>query len=164
MNEKKTHIKVVSKNNKNIQFEVEINFYEVEGSFFIDLKAEDEENLFIESDSYWNCFTELRKLYEVKDLLFTCQGARINAFPSGMNMSMGGLSTTIRYLNKPSQEKDIVYIFDIAPFESIGTIKEQEIFMKKWLEPKRNRNYDIPKSKYKNKKEWLNRRRKNPPN
>ncbi|QKJ32525.1 hypothetical protein HQ865_23100 [Mucilaginibacter mali] len=93
-----------------------INFMDIPGTDFLD------------------CLTTLREELEEQGLFILCQGAAKNVRPSGMSRSMSnGLSAYRFEMGKKTSMEDLVYIFDPAPIEIVGTIAEQEDFFMQWL-------------------------------
>ena len=84
-----------------------------------------------EEDIY-ECFGLLRA--DFPDIKFLCKGAKINVHTSRMSsqMSAGVLAYEIE-LGKPTDDEDIVNIFDYEDTDITNNIEEQRKFYKKWI-------------------------------
>lgn len=84
-----------------------------------------------EEDIY-ECFGLLRA--DFPDIKFLCKGAKINVHTSRMSsqMSAGVLAYEIK-LGKPTDDEDIVNIFDYEDTDITNNIEEQRKFYKKWI-------------------------------
>lgn len=83
----------------------------------------------------FECLCNLRRFLEEKGWRILCNGARFDAYPSGMSRDMsGGHKLYIRKIGQHPQRSDLVKIFDKAEPEKIGTIEEQLSYYKQWLE------------------------------
>lgn len=79
------------------------------------------------------CFGMLRADYP--EIKFLCKGAKLNVHPSRMSSQMSsGLVAYELKLGKPSEEEDIVRIFDYEDENITSNIDEQKIFYKNWIE------------------------------
>lgn len=79
------------------------------------------------------CFGMLRADYP--DIKFLCKGAKLNVHPSRMSSQMSsGLVAYELKLGKPSEEDDIVRIFDYEDENITSNIEEQKTFYKNWIE------------------------------
>ncbi|MDR6609166.1 hypothetical protein [Pseudomonas synxantha] len=79
------------------------------------------------------CFGMLRADYP--DIKFLCKGAKLNVHPSRMSSQMSkGLVAYEVELGKPSEEENIVRIFDYEDKDITNSIEEQKTFYKKWIE------------------------------
>ena len=82
----------------------------------------------------WEAMKTLRLEGEARGLRLCCNGARIDAYPSRMGISMGG-GEKVNLLRKghSARRRDLVEIFGRAPADKIGTVAEQEQFYNEWL-------------------------------
>ncbi|WP_454834583.1 hypothetical protein [Pseudomonas lini] len=79
------------------------------------------------------CFGMLRADYP--EIKFLCKGAKLNVHPSRMSSQMSsGLVAYELKLGKPSEEEDIVRIFDYEDENITSNIEEQKTFYKDWIE------------------------------
>ncbi len=79
------------------------------------------------------CFGMLRA--ELPETVFLCKGAKLNVHPSRMTSQMSsGLVAYELEIGKPSEEENIVRIFDYEDKNITSDIKEQQLFYKKWIE------------------------------
>lgn len=79
------------------------------------------------------CFGMLRA--DHPEIKFLCKGAKLNVHPSRMSSQMsGGLVAYELKLGKPSEEEDIVRIFDYEDENITSDIEEQRTFYKNWID------------------------------
>jgi hypothetical protein len=79
------------------------------------------------------CFGMLRA--ELPEITFFCKGAKLNVHPSRMTSQMSsGLVAYELELGTPSEDENIVRIFDYEDKNLTCNIKEQQTFYKKWIE------------------------------
>ncbi|MGF6706905.1 hypothetical protein [Pseudomonas frederiksbergensis] len=79
------------------------------------------------------CFGMLRA--DHPEIKFLCKGAKLNVHPSRMSSQMSsGLVAYELKLGKPSEEEDIVRIFDYEDKNITSNIEEQRTFYKNWVE------------------------------
>ena len=90
-----------------------------------------------ESNNYFDALIGLRKELEPLGIKLLCFGARKDVWASGMQRDMA--AGVMAYLlsaegegRKPEQS-----IFDFAPPESIGTVREQHAYADAWIDQKR---------------------------
>lgn len=82
-----------------------------------------------------------------------CKGAQINVHPSGMSSQMsGGVKAYIRTMGKRISRNNVVNIFDDGDIEHLGTVEEQNIYLKEWYESIILSHYGIDYSVQKTKK------------
>ncbi len=76
---------------------------------------------------------------EPDGLTVAVQGARRDAYPSGMTRDMGG--GIMVYVLCPGQRTrpDLVETFDDAPSDQIATVEEQRAFADAWREERKQR-------------------------
>ncbi|WPN56274.1 hypothetical protein [Pseudomonas sp. P9_31] len=79
------------------------------------------------------CFGMLRADYP--EIKFLCKGAKLNVHPSRMSSQMSsGLVAYELKLGKPSEEEDLVRIFDYEDENITNNIEEQKKFYQNWIE------------------------------
>ncbi|EJL99487.1 hypothetical protein PMI18_03524 [Pseudomonas sp. GM102] len=79
------------------------------------------------------CFGMLRADYT--EIKFLCKGAKLNVHPSRMSSQMSsGLVAYELKLGEPSEEEDVVRIFDYEDENITSNIEEQKTFYKNWIE------------------------------
>ncbi|MBK5351819.1 hypothetical protein JFU37_04740 [Pseudomonas sp. TH41] len=79
------------------------------------------------------CFGMLRA--DHPEIKFLCKGAKLNVHPSRMSSQMSnGLVAYELKLGIPSEEEDIVRIFDYDDESITSNIEEQRAFYKKWID------------------------------
>lgn len=79
------------------------------------------------------CFGMLRADYP--KIKFLCKGAKINVHPSRMSSQMSsGLVAYELKLGKPSEDEDLVRIFDYEDENITNNIEEQNTFYQNWIE------------------------------
>jgi hypothetical protein len=79
------------------------------------------------------CFGLLRA--DHPEIKFLCKGAKLNVHPSRMSSQMStGLVAYELKLGIPSEEEDLVRIFDYEDENLTNNIEEQRTFYKRWLE------------------------------
>ncbi|MNR42694.1 hypothetical protein D3C85_1612330 [compost metagenome] len=72
---------------------------------------------------------------ELPEITFFCKGAKLNVHPSRMTSQMSsGLVAYELELGTPSEDENIVRIFDYEDKNLTCNIKEQQTFYKKWIE------------------------------
>ncbi|MFF7591272.1 hypothetical protein ACFZCK_27710 [Kitasatospora purpeofusca] len=120
------------------------------------LQADDECNLELVSTngSRWSAngndmfdaLKDLRLQIEPLGHLLLCNGARIDAHPSGMSRDMSG-GQTLYILEKKGVARKRIFIFDHANSTDVGTVAEQWEFYQAWLStPRRQRISDLARS------------------
>jgi len=84
-------------------------------------------------DDLFECLIALRRELEKAGDRILCNGARVDAYPSGMSRSMGGARKVyITELGKPGTE--LVKIFDQADLEKVGSVEEQQTYHQLWVD------------------------------
>jgi hypothetical protein len=104
------------------------------------LRAGDGRTWSAQADDMFAAFQEVRRATDAEGVKLCVNGARRDTYPSGMSRDMwGGLALYVlpagKGLNKlwsRLRRKDLVFIFDPAPCDVIGTVTEQEKYFKKW--------------------------------
>jgi hypothetical protein len=80
----------------------------------------------------YGCFGALRA--EFPDIQFLCKGSKLNVHPSSMSSQMScGLVAYELQQGKPSEEQDIVRIFDYEDRGLTNNIEDQKDFYHSWL-------------------------------
>lgn len=78
------------------------------------------------------CFGMLRA--EHPEIKFLCKGAKLNVHPSRMSSQMSsGLVAYELKLGKPSEEEDLVRIFDYEDENITSNIEEQKTYYQNWI-------------------------------
>jgi hypothetical protein len=86
-----------------------------------------------EGPNAWDALRALRMQVEPLGYRLCCAGARINAYVSGMSVSMsaGELAYPLHRWRRP-RTKQLVEIFSYAPAGKVGTVAEQDRFYEEW--------------------------------
>ena len=85
-------------------------------------------------DNFFRALQNLRKKLENKHIQIICNGAALNVYPSPMQMSMGSCRTAyLLQLGQQAKRIDIVDIFSCLDSLTFVSVKEQELFYKKWI-------------------------------
>lgn len=93
-----------------------------------------EEKLNFTGRDFFDCLVKLRESLEERRFFLLCNGARYDVYPSRMTRQMGlGIKAYRMELGKPATIDDIVNIFEETEPSKIGTIKDQQLYYKKWL-------------------------------
>ncbi|WLH37427.1 hypothetical protein PSH79_09020 [Pseudomonas sp. FP2196] len=80
----------------------------------------------------FDCFGALRS--EFPGVTFLCKGSKINVHPSGMSSQMScGLVAYELSEGRPTEEEDIVRIFDYEDKDLTNNIEDQKAFYRSWL-------------------------------
>jgi hypothetical protein len=88
-----------------------------------------------EDVDFFDCLKQLRIWLQGRGIRPLCNGARRNAFVSGMSSQMG--AGRLAYLVTPGQvprEEDLVDIFGEAAPADVVTVEEQEAFIRQWYD------------------------------
>lgn len=84
------------------------------------------------ADDIYECLGLLRA--DFPDTRFMCKGARLNVHPSRMSSQMSaGLVAYELHLGKPSEDGDVVNIFDYEETDITNDIQQQRDFYIKWV-------------------------------
>lgn len=90
-----------------------------------------------------------RKIYTAHDLYvclgllradfpetkFLCKGAKLNVHPSRMSSQMsGGVAAYELHMGKPTEDDDVVNIFDYEDVDITNDIQQQREYYKRWLD------------------------------
>lgn len=86
-----------------------------------------------EGADIFDAMLRIRRRLEAEGLLLLCNGARIDAYPSGMSRQMSsGRKLYVHELGVPGRPSTVVDIFDESPRDRIGTITQQDEYMRRW--------------------------------
>jgi hypothetical protein len=81
----------------------------------------------------FDALTLIRLEAEKRGFLFLCNGARKDAYPSGMSRQMGRARKVYIFRDGiPARREDLVDIFEPAEFERTGTVAEQRSAYEAW--------------------------------
>ena len=96
---------------------------------------------------YYECLRAFRRVIEPDGFRVLCQGARPNVCPSAMASEMGGaMKSYVLTLGLPAFTKDLVGTFDpVEDIASVGTLQEQDEFMRRHWEEFKKRARSIGK-------------------
>jgi hypothetical protein len=85
------------------------------------------------SEDLYQCFGLIRA--DFPDIKFLCKGAKINIHPSRMSsqMSAGLVAYEVR-MGHPTDEEDVVRIFDYEENNLTNDIEEQKKHYQRWIE------------------------------
>lgn len=101
----------------------------------LELGAPDGRSWSVEAGDVFECLLILRRQLEPESIRVCCNGARVNAWASGMARDMGGGNKV--YILKPGQRPtrdDLVPTLQPAPPADVApTVETQEVFYKSWL-------------------------------
>lgn len=86
-----------------------------------------------EGQNTWDVLRALRRQVEPLGYRLCCAGARVDAYVSGMSISMsaGELVYPLHRWRR-SRSKELVEIFSYAPSSKVGTVAEQDRFYGEW--------------------------------
>lgn len=88
--------------------------------------------------SVFAALMDLREQLDAEQIRLCCNGARRNAWSSGMQQDMGrGYSVYLLEANQPGRPTD-VRTLDPAPCDQIATVQEQKDWYSSWLAKRRN--------------------------
>ena len=127
-------IKVKIKPNHGAIIEAELKVESVGNKCLISLNTYEIINGYFEAQDLFGAFVQMHSYLDQQGAKLLCNGARRDAFPSGMSRRMGGgRKTYITRLGMPSRRTDLVDIFDYAEARNVGTIQEQKDYHDKWV-------------------------------
>ncbi|MBV1830450.1 hypothetical protein HNW77_06490 [Komagataeibacter sp. AV436] len=87
-----------------------------------------------EAPDLFSAFQTMRLDFEKAGICFLCIGARPDVMASGMSRNMsGGRKVYVVRHGEQADRENIVDIFDYAPPDRIGTVKQQQDFATRWL-------------------------------
>ena len=91
------------------------------------------DDVMTESSDCFRALQEVRSRLEETGLKLCCNGARTDAWASGMQRDMGeGLVCYLLSLPRQAGRPQTVSIFGSAPVDSVGTVAEQEVHYQRW--------------------------------
>lgn len=79
----------------------------------------------------FDALCELRRSFiEPTGWQILCNGARVDAWPSGMSMDFsGGMLLTVLTRGQVRSTADLAFIFDPAPATAVGTVEQQQRYV-----------------------------------
>ncbi|MEM7225435.1 MAG: hypothetical protein AAF495_20835 [Pseudomonadota bacterium] len=87
-----------------------------------------------EANDVFECLIKLRRLIEPMGWRVLCNGARKDAYPSGMARDMGGgFGLYVLVLGRHALTKHLISTFDPCAAHQVGTIEEQKAFFRRWV-------------------------------
>ena len=87
-----------------------------------------------EDSNLFECLVSARKLIEPSGWRLLCNGSRVDAFASNMSRESGGTLLTLLSINgRPQTKDDLVFIFDEAPLDLVGTIEKQGDYVNRFF-------------------------------
>lgn len=96
--------------------------------------AKDMARVVFQGADLFECMKSVRRHLEGMSMLLLCNGARIDAYPSGMSRQMGrARRVCIVELGKPGTQEGVVDIFGTAPLDKVGSVDAQREFHDNWL-------------------------------
>lgn len=85
-------------------------------------------------ENYFEALRKLRLQLEKEGARIICEGAKINVYPSSMQLSMGSGRTAYRiYLTKQAKSADIVDIFEPCDELCCVSCEEQQAYYLTWI-------------------------------
>lgn len=113
--------------------EYKINFQE-SGEASISIALEDGVVRKFEGQDLFSSLRLLRRYFEEGGAKVLCNGARFDAYPSGMGRSMGrGRKIYLLTHGEQARRTNLVDIFDYAAPEQVGSNEEQDRYYKGWI-------------------------------
>jgi hypothetical protein len=85
----------------------------------------------MEHQTMFDALCELRSSFiEPPGWRILCNGARVDAWPSGMSMDFsGGMLLTVLTRGRVRSTADLAFIFDPAPATAVGTVEQQQRYV-----------------------------------
>lgn len=84
------------------------------------------------ADDFFGALRQIRLELETQNAMILCNGARIDAYPSGMSRQMSlGRIVYLNQMGQPAQQK--VAIFDKAEADWVASVAEQDKYHHDWL-------------------------------
>lgn len=91
------------------------------------------DDVITESSDCFRAMQEVRSPLDERGLKLCCNGARTDAWASGMQRDMGeGLVCYLLSLPRQATRPQQVSIFGSAPVDAVGTVAEQEDHYQRW--------------------------------
>lgn len=97
--------------------------FPTEPPWFIHAESDKLGPMQVKGSDLFECLSQIRTVAEQIGYRLACNGSRIDVWPSGMARDMAG--ARMAYLLSPGR-KELVDIFDGAPFDKLATIEEQK--------------------------------------
>jgi hypothetical protein len=102
--------------------------------YFLEIDGYGPGRLRAEAEDLFECLVKLRTELEKEGAKILCNGARVDAFPSGMAREMsGGKKVYLLKKGEPANPKDLVNTFDEAPIEQIASVADQRDSYLAWI-------------------------------
>ena len=84
------------------------------------------------ADDFFEALRQIRLELETQNAMILCNGARIDAYPSGMSRQMSlGLIVYLNQMGQPAKQK--AAIFDKADADWVASVAEQDKYHRDWL-------------------------------
>jgi hypothetical protein len=102
--------------------------------FFLEVDGYGPGKLRVEAEDLFECLAKLRLDLEKDGAKVLCNGARADAFPSGMAREMsGGKKVYLLRMGEPANPNDLVNTFDEAPVDKIASVADQREYYLAWV-------------------------------
>jgi hypothetical protein len=100
---------------------------------FLDYVDPQQGPLHLSGQDFFSCLRDLRLVLERQGIKVLCNGARIDAWVSGLasQMSAGGAVYLVK-VGQPASPNDVVPLFGPTPAEFVGTVAEQRAYQEQW--------------------------------
>lgn len=80
-------------------------------------------------DDLFECLVAWRKRLEANRAKVLCDGARLDAYPSGMAREMNGAQQVyVLDTGKPARRENLVLTFDVSPIDKIASVSAQAAY------------------------------------
>lgn len=113
---------------------IEVEYTHPSTPMFMAFSARGMERVVFQGADLFECIKGVRRHLGGMSMLLLCNGARIDAYPSGMSRQMGrARKVCIVELGKPGTQEGVVDIFGAAPFDKVGSVEAQREFHDNWL-------------------------------
>ena len=84
------------------------------------------------ADDFFDALRQIRLELETQNAMILCNGARIDAYPSGMSRQMSlGLIVYLNQMGQPAKQK--AAIFDKTEANWVASVAEQDKYYHAWL-------------------------------
>lgn len=113
---------------------ITINYYYNSDTWIMELSFNGSQNTIVKGIDLFDCLRSLRSKLDPKGIKILCNGARVDAYPSGMLQGSGVPKVYINTMGKTASFENLVDLFDEAPAGKIGTVEEQREYHDKWIE------------------------------
>jgi hypothetical protein len=92
------------------------------------------ESVVFSGDNLFSALCSLREYLELDGWYLLCNGARLNAYPSGMSLQMSrGRKVYLLEMGRQSRRDSLIDIFGAAELAEVATVAEQRLFFEQWL-------------------------------